>query len=184
MLGAAALGTYLLTSAPVHRSATTPLRPSSEATKDTTVMAKDLLPRHDAGTPEGQARQLLWTMSNVLSWHVPHPRAGTFVFRTAEDMAKVWAEHGGEPGKLPAVDFAQNMVVAVFEAEGSYREVRHVQRALQGDGKLWIVIGKSSRPWSMINPASVIVVSRADGEPVFLEAASQQAQDLLRGVGE
>jgi hypothetical protein len=79
---------------------------------------------------------------------------------------------------------AQHMVIAVFEAEGSYREVRHVQRALQGDGKLWIVIGKSSRPWSMINPASVIVVPRVDGEPVFLEAASQQAQDLLRGVGE
>jgi hypothetical protein len=99
-------------------------------------------------------------------------------------MARVWVEHGGEPEKLPAVDFAQHMVVAVFEAEGSYREVRGVERALQVEGKLWIIIGKSKRPWSMINPASVIVVPRADGEPVFLEAGSQQARDLLRGLGE
>jgi hypothetical protein len=150
--------------------------------KDDMAMAKDLLPRHDGGTAEGKARQLLWAMSNVLPWGAPHPRAGSYVFRTAEDMAKVWAEHGGEPGKLPTVEFAQHMVLAVFEAEGSYREVRHVQRVLQGKGKLWIVIGKASRPWPMKNPASVIAVPRADGEPVFLEAASNEAQDLLSGA--
>lgn len=182
--GAAALAMFLWVSAMSNEPGKTSAQPGAKPRTRNPAVTKDLLPRHDGGTVEGQARQLLWTMNNVLAWRVEHPRAGAYVFRSPEDMARVWMEHGGDPAAVPVVDFGQHMVVALFEAEGSYREVRTIQRVLQGGGKLWIVVGKAQRPWAMKNPASVIALPRADGEPVFVEVGSKEAEEILRAAGE
>jgi hypothetical protein len=147
-------------------------------------MARDLLPEHDAASTEGVARRLLWTMDNVLRWNVKHPRSGMHVFRNAEEMAKVWSEQEGEPGGMPRVDYDQQMVVAIIEEEGSYKEIRAIQRVIHSDRGLFILVGKSRRPWSMINPASVIVMPRAEGDPRFLDAESLEAKDILRSMGD
>jgi hypothetical protein len=145
---------------------------------------RELLPRQDAGSSEGLARQLSWTMDNVLQWRAKHPRAGTHVFRNAEEMLNVWGAHGGELGGSPKVDFGRYMVVAVFEGEGAYKETRSILRVTHGGGKLWIILEKFSRPWAMINPASVIAIPRADGEPIFVDAESAEAKALSGATGD
>jgi hypothetical protein len=122
-------------------------------------------------------------MTDLLQWRVPHPRAGRYVFRSLDEMATVWAAHGGVPEAMPNVAFDQRMVVAVFMDEGSYKTVLGVERVLHHAGKVWIVVGESSRPWSMINPASVISVPRVEGEAVFLDATSSEAAALARAAG-
>jgi hypothetical protein len=67
---------------------------------------EDLLPKREMSSPEGVAQALIWTMSNVLPWHVPAPKAGAYVFRSEEEMAAVWASHSGTSDKMPKVDFA------------------------------------------------------------------------------
>jgi hypothetical protein len=84
---------------------------------------------------------------------------------------------------MPKVAFDQRMVVAVFMAEGSYNTVLAVSRVVHHAAKVWIVVGQSSRPWSMINPASVIAVPRIEAEAVFLDATSPEAAELVRAVG-
>ncbi|APR86587.1 Hypothetical protein A7982_11936 [Minicystis rosea] len=104
------------------------------------------------------------------------------VFRSADEMREVWLAHGGEPEGMPDVDFDRHMIVALFADEGSYREIRIITRVLQGDGKLWIMVGKASRPWAMINPYTLLDVPRTEGEPVFLDLASTEAQEILHRV--
>jgi hypothetical protein len=75
------------------------------------------------------------------------------------------------------------MVVGVFMAEGSYKTVLSVDRVVHHASKIWVVVGQSSRPWAMTNPASVICVPRIEAEAVFLDAASPEAATLVRAVG-
>jgi hypothetical protein len=146
-------------------------------------MSEELRPRFDEETPEGAARALVWAMTNLLPWHVPHPRAGQHVFLSSDEMAKVWMAHGGALGAMPKVAFDHRMVVAVFMAEGSYKTVLGVARVVHHAGKVWIVVSQSSRPWSMMNPACVISVPRIEAEAVFVDDASPEALALVSAVG-
>ncbi len=117
--------------------------------------------------PEGMAEAILWTMNNLLPWHVPAPKTGTHVFRSQEDMAAVWASHGGAPDRISKVDFAQEMVIAIFVDAGSYTTAPTI-RSIRVDGAtIRVTCGMSTRPWEMTNPASVITLPQVDGDVVF-----------------
>ncbi len=134
---------------------------------DSTTNAEDLLPKRQMNSPEGAAEAILWTMTNVLPWHVPAPTAGTYIFRSEEDMAAVWVSHGGIPDKMPKVDFAQEMVIAVFVDAGSYTTAPTI-RSIRTDGTtIHVACHLFTRPWAMTNPASVIKLPRMDGDVVF-----------------
>jgi hypothetical protein len=165
------------------RASTTAPRPVSKQAKRTTP-PKDLLPERDGSTPEGEARAVLWAMDNLLPWHAEHQSEGRHVLRTPEELAALWKEQGGKDEAMPAVDFEHHMVLALFEAEGEYTTAHNISRVLAHEGKVWVIVGKFSRPWAMMNPASVIAVPRADGEVVFLDESDDKAQALLRFLPE
>jgi hypothetical protein len=142
-------------------------------------MAKDLLPDRGGEGPHAEARRITWAMSDLLPWHVAHPRACRRVFRDRAAFAAEWAAQGGDPARMPEVDFARSMVVAVIEAEGQYTESHNVERvALTQIGEVIVVVGVSARPWKMTNPASVIRVDRVDGDVRFIDASSPEAAAL------
>lgn len=126
----------------------------------------NLLPKRRMNSSEDTAEAILWTMNNLLPWHVPAPKAGTHVFRSRKDMAAVWASHGGTPDRMPKVDFAQEMVIAVFVDAGSYTTAPTI-RSIRIDGAtIRVTCGMSTRPWAMTNPASVIKLPQVDGDVV------------------
>jgi hypothetical protein len=141
-------------------------------------MTKDLLPRERVDSVESVARRLAWAMNDLLSWDAPHPRAGTHLFRESAEMETVWRRHGGDPARMPSVDFAHHMVVALFEDEGEYTTARSIKRVVAAEGVLWIVTGTFSRPWPFQNPCSVIRIERMPGEPRFVAADSSEAAQL------
>jgi len=131
----------------------------------------------------GPGRALLWAMNDLVSRHVPHQRAGPYLFRTAEGMGAIWSSHGGDVTRVPGVDFSTRMVAAVFEDSGAYRTTRVVGHVIPKDGRVWVIIKQKTAPWEMHDPASVIRVARADGDAVFLNAGSPEAEAILAEVG-
>lgn len=142
----------------------------------------DLMPKHDQKTVQGQADALLWAMNDMLPWHVPSPRAGTYLFRSAEEMTVIWSDHGGDVTKVSHVDFSTRMVVAVFEDAGTYQTIHVVGHVIPKDGRIWVIIAQRTAIWEMINPCSVISIPRYDGDTVFLNAGSPEADAILAGV--
>ena len=62
------------------------------------------------------------------------------------------------------------MVLAVFMDEGEYNEAVGPKSVRVSDDGIVVVLGKSSRPWKMINPASVIRLPRHEGVVSFQES--------------
>jgi hypothetical protein len=142
--------------------------------------AAEMLPGDDGAAESKRERR--WGLHDIFRWGAPHPREGSHVFRSREEMARVWEEHGGEPGSMPEVDFDQHMVAAIFEAEGSHKVARAIQHVIPRGKKLYVIFARQVRPWPMKNPASLMRVPRAQGTPVFLDVESPEAKDLLRYV--
>src|SRR5689334_15836345 len=135
-------------------------------------MSDELLPKRDFDTPEHAARALLWAMDDLLQWDAPHPKAGRYLFRSSTEMADVWRSHRGDHDKLPNIDFDRFMVLALFMDEGAYNEIVAPKSVRVNDRRIVVTLGKSSRSWKMINPASVIRLKRCDGEVVFQDSAA------------
>jgi hypothetical protein len=99
------------------------------------------------------------------------------VAKSAAEFEKLWREHA--PGRpAPAVDFAKNMVVAVFlgsrPSSGFSVEITEVRR----DGDALLVTWAERRPGRdqmaaqvMTAPAQLVVVPRFDGQVRFQKAA-------------
>jgi VWFA-related protein len=102
--------------------------------------------------------------------------AGQVVVSTAADFEKLWREHA--PGRpAPAVDFAKNMVIAVFlgsrPSSGFAVQITEVRR--DGDGLL--VTWAERRPGRdqmsatvMTSPSQIVAVPRVDGTVRFQKA--------------
>ncbi len=139
----------------------------------------DLLLDRSGDSVVAQARAILWAMTDLLAWDVDHPRARRFLARDRAAFLAEWEAQGGDPARLPDVDFTTSMVVAVIEDEGEYSEAHAIERVVQRGNEIVVVVGTRSRPWKMINPASVIRVPRAEGDVQFVDAGSPEAAALL-----
>lgn len=137
---------------------------------DSNTDSADLLPKREMDSPEGVTQALAWTMSNVLPWHVPAPKAGTYVFRSEEEMAAVWASHGGTSDNMPEVEFARDMVSALFVDAGSYTTAPTIHSIRKDGATIHVTCQMFSRLWAMTNPVSVIKLPRVDGDVVFEES--------------
>jgi len=142
--------------------------------------AAEILPLADVDAEN--KREKRWGVHDIFRWGAPHPREGSHVFRSAEEMSRVWDEHGGVPGRMPEVDFDQHMLVAIFEAAGSHKVARAIQHVIPRGKTLYVIHAKQVRPWPMKNPASLVRVPRAAGKPIFLDVESAEARELLRFV--
>jgi hypothetical protein len=115
------------------------------------------------------AEQLIWAMENVLAWHVPHPVAGRQVFRSTAELLATWTAHGGEPSKLPQVDFSRSMVIGIFAGEGTFRSVPTIASIDSLDGMLRIRVAQRAMAYDVGDPASVVVIDRDDRPVVFAD---------------
>jgi len=98
------------------------------------------------------------------------------VVRTAADLEKLWREHA--PGRpAPAVDFAKNMVIAVFlgsrPSSGFAVQITEVRR--DGDGLLVTWAERRPGPGQisatvMTSPSQIVAVPRVDGTVRFQKA--------------
>jgi VWFA-related protein len=102
--------------------------------------------------------------------------AGQVVVGTAADFEKLWREHA--PGRpAPAVDFAKNMVIAVFlgsrPSSGFAVQITEVRR--DGDGLLVTWAERRPGPGQisatvMTSPSQIVAVPRVDGTVRFQKA--------------
>ncbi len=109
--------------------------------------------------------------ANGLGWNAPHPQAGCHVFRKPEEIAQVWRLHGGLGGNVPAVDFQENWVLAVFAGEGRFRESLTIGRVKHTPEAIWVYVCSYTRPWQTTNPMSVIQIAKTDKPIRFVRLA-------------
>ena len=129
----------------------------------------EILSERRSDTPGHTAQALLWTMNNLLTWDAPHPKAGMHLLRSPETVRTVWASHGGAAGAEPALDPTREMIVGIFQDEGSYRRCPGIVSIRVENGRIHIGYRYAERPWKMKNPCSVVRVPLAQGEAVFSE---------------
>jgi hypothetical protein len=129
---------------------------------------KEILGERKMGTPEEQAKAIAWALDSMLPWYAPHPKKGSFVFRTEDEMGRVWLDQGGGRGKLPKVDFGSRMVVAMFIDEGSYTEAPRVTTIQKVGGRIEVRWAVGKTPFPRINPCIVISIPKDDAEVVFV----------------
>ena len=129
--------------------------------------AEYVLPPPDLDSPDGMAQALLWAMNNALPWDAPRQRAGAYVFRSKQELATVWGLHGGAPEDMPQVDFAREMVVAIFVDAGWYRTVFAIDSIRKEGSTMRVSCLRVSEPCAVKNPCSVIKVPSVEGDVVF-----------------
>ena len=115
----------------------------------------------------------------MLPWSTPRPRKAMCVFRDAAQMASIWRDQGGEDSKMPTVDFATSIVIAIFEEPGSYTSARVIAQVIPKGGAIYVIVEDRPSPWSMINPRSVVSVPRMEGEIVFVQSGTPAAERIL-----
>ena len=68
---------------------------------------------------------------------------------------------------MPKVDFAQDMVIALFVDAGTYTTAPAIHSIRKVGTTIHVTCQMFSRPWPMIDPAAAIKVPRVEGDVVF-----------------
>jgi hypothetical protein len=113
----------------------------------------------------------------LLRWNAPHLKAGMHLFRSTEEMRRIWISHGGGETGMPDIDFAKYMVAAIFVDAGEYHTAPCILSIEKVDNRIKVRYGTMHRPWPMIDPHCVVKVAYADGEVEFIDTGES---DQLR----
>jgi hypothetical protein len=113
----------------------------------------------------------------LINWKAPHLKAGMHLFRSTEEMRRIWLSHGGGDTGMPDIDFAKYMVAAIFVDAGEYHTAPCILSIEKVDNRIKVFYGTMHRPWPMIDPHCVVKVAYADGEVEFIDTGES---DQLR----
>jgi len=121
-------------------------------------------------TPENTAKSVKWALDSMLRWYAPRPKRGNYVFRSEDEMRRVWIDQGGDPAKLPVVDFGSRMVVAMFLDAGEYRESPQLRRIAKVGERIEVLYAMEGDKLfgKVINPCIAVSIARDDAEVVFV----------------
>lgn len=132
---------------------------------------------------------VLVSILRALTWPAAHKDAGALVFRSQEELQKVWVADGGKADELPKVDWDQEMVLAVFMGEkptgGFSVRIEKVVRLAGGEPETLAAICRCRSPGAdeevtqaLTCPAHVVVVPRFKGKVTFPDADAETAQKI------
>ena len=113
--------------------------------------------------------ELLRSSADMVSWDTSHPKEGKFLFHSEDEMQKVWIEQGGVESKMPKIDFAEKMVVAIFMDEGTYKYAFGIRSVKNEANGIKVLYTKNEMAWNVINPCSVYEINRAEGDVEFIQ---------------
>jgi hypothetical protein len=120
-------------------------------------------------TPEQTAKSILWALESMVKWYAPSPKQGNYVFRSEDQMRRVWLEQGGDPDKLPVVDFQSRMVVAMFLDAGEYTEAPALKTIQKVGDRIEVRYAmEESMFGKIINPCIAISIPKDEAEVVFV----------------
>ena len=103
-----------------------------------------------------------------IDWYAPQPKKGNHILRTAEELKRVWAAHKGEDKQLPKVDFAKEMIVAMFLDAGEYQESPSITGIRKVNGEIEVSVTNTKAPFPMLNPSVVVAIPKDDAKVKFL----------------
>lgn len=131
----------------------------------------------------GEAALAILEILRALTWSHPHAKAEQLVFRSQDELAKVWVADGGKKEDLPKVDFEKEMAIAVFAGEkpNSGYGVKIEKVAVDQDTKVLDVLFNESAPdpgkmyaQVLSYPCQVVVVKRTEGKVNFVKLTPEQ----------
>ena len=133
---------------------------------------------------------LALTLFSPLSWPERHPTHECQIYTDQASLTKAWVRDGGDPAKVPVVDWNKHIVVAAFAGQkpSAGYQIKISTVAIQaGENKFWdlYVIYKETEPTGMAAqvisyPSHVTRVSRVNttGKVYFLKEGSQEASQI------
>jgi hypothetical protein len=157
--------------------------------KDLGLGKEHTVEQHDFLPADGQAVAALEIAAESFS-QIHAPR--TAVVRTQAEWARLWAEHTGKndsPLPAPKIDFAKQMLVAVFAGDTMACQDFGVGRVLVSGGKLAVEYFDSPRPDFQVclavvtQPMRVVAVPRSEGEVKFVKVTAGLLSQTDIGMG-
>jgi hypothetical protein len=125
----------------------------------------------------------------TLVWSPDHKAAEYFAFNKPEELAKVWKADGGSDKDLPAVDWKNETVIAVFAGQknsgGFSIKIEGVSKAL---GEVYVLYREETPPKGSMQtrqltfPSHVVVVKKTFGKFRFVNAESKEAETLRKNM--
>ncbi len=119
-----------------------------------------------------------------------HAGRGEYVFKTRDEMTRVWQQDGGKPDRMPKVDFEQELVLAVFagQKQGTGHRIKIEAVAKPEKGKDGIVLYRETAPKGenraaqVTYPNHVVVIKKVDAEFKFIDIETADGQKIVQAL--